>query len=80
MSMVFKLSCLMLLVIQPVPPHKRCVLWKRKTNTSHFVWAEFIYSVAPSDCFAHHFSTVRCDVSAGLICFPGVGTQRGRAA
>lgn len=33
-----------------------------------------------SDCFAHHFSTVRCDVSVGLICFPGVATQRGRAA
>lgn len=45
-----------------------------------FVWAEFIFSESSSDCFAHHFSTVRREVSVGLICFPGVGTQKGRAA
>lgn len=44
------------------------------------MWAEFIFSESSSDCFAHHFSTVRREVSVGLICFPGVGTQKGRAA
>lgn len=39
-----------------------------KTNTSHFVWAECIYSGAPlSGCFcASFFHCVHSDVSAGL--------------
>lgn len=61
------------------------LLWKRRTNSSHFVWAEFIYSCSISSpglffffCASFfHCAPAVMSVRAGLICFPGVGTRRG---